>query len=117
MELENIKSALFAEKEELLNEIKKIAIDDNGDFVAKETSTNTDDVPDDVDLAGEQENFANNGAILNELETRLNNVDSALTRIEAGTYGICSQCGQEISEKRILANNAADKCIDCENKE
>ena len=43
-------------------------------------------------------------------------VDAALTRIEEGTYGICTSCGQPISEERLEARPWADLCIDCARK-
>ena len=117
MDLEQIKVALEAEKEELLNEIKKIAVKDkSGEFEAKETMSDASDVPDDADLASEQTEFAKNQAILSELEERLDNVDKALIRIQTGTYGVCVSCGEEIPEARLRANHAAAKCLACEEK-
>jgi len=40
-------------------------------------------------------------------------IDIALRRIEAGTFGECSECGESISEARILASPATTLCIDC----
>lgn len=40
-------------------------------------------------------------------------IDSALARIEAGTYGECVRCGEEIAEKRLLADLTVTLCIDC----
>jgi DnaK suppressor protein len=37
----------------------------------------------------------------------------ALDRIERGTYGICEECGEAISEKRLMARPVATLCIDC----
>jgi DnaK suppressor protein len=45
-----------------------------------------------------------NTGIVNQLEKQLNEVISALERIEKGTYGICEVCGKEIEEDRLLAN-------------
>jgi len=36
-----------------------------------------------------------------------------LERIEAGTYGICASCGQQIPPARLEANPWASLCIDC----
>ena len=117
MDLEQVKIALEAEKVELLNEIKKIAVKDNdGEFDAKETMSDASDVPDGADLASEQTEFAKNQAILSELEERLDNVDKALVRIQTGTFGVCISCGEEIPEARLGANHAAAKCIACEEK-
>ena len=110
MNIEELKKRLESEKEELLNEIKKIAVKFKNDFEAKETVTNTDDVPDIVDQADEFENINNNEAILKELEDRLDRVDEALVRIQTGVYGKCVECGGEIEESRLLANAAAKTC-------
>ena len=40
-------------------------------------------------------------------------VHAALTRIDAGTYGGCSTCGEPIGEKRLQALPYATQCIDC----
>ncbi len=51
-------------------------------------------------------------------ESRLiKKVRQALERIENGTYGICEQCGEEISIKRLEARPVAAKCIDCKEQE
>ena len=41
-------------------------------------------------------------------------IDAALKRIEDGTYGICSNCGNEIPRERLEANPWASLCIDCQ---
>lgn len=48
----------------------------------------------------------------------LHNIDEALRKIGEGTYGICEECGEEISEKRLSVLPTATLCISCqENKE
>jgi DnaK suppressor protein len=44
-------------------------------------------------------------------------IDSALSRIEAGTYGQCVNCGAQIPEERLEAMPWATLCIDCKRKE
>jgi RNA polymerase-binding protein DksA len=39
-------------------------------------------------------------------------IDAALARIEAGTYGLCSVCGREIGEERLEAIPYATLCIE-----
>lgn len=43
----------------------------------------------------------------------LGEIDAALARIEAGTYGTCTNCGKEISVGRLEAYPWASLCIDC----
>ena len=40
-------------------------------------------------------------------------IRAALMRIEAGTYGSCTVCGEPIGEKRLEAVPYAARCIDC----
>jgi DnaK suppressor protein len=40
-------------------------------------------------------------------------VESALARIEAGEYGRCSRCGNDISHERLEAMPSAELCITC----
>ena len=44
-------------------------------------------------------------------------IDAALKRIEDGTYGICSSCGEPIAEERLEAVPWTTQCIDCKRKE
>jgi len=46
----------------------------------------------------------------------LADIDSALKRIDDGTYGTCVGCGQEIPLQRLEANPAASLCIDCKRR-
>jgi RNA polymerase-binding protein DksA len=46
-------------------------------------------------------------------EQILAEIDAALKRIEEGTYGICTNRGEEISEERLEALPWATLCIDC----
>ena len=55
-------------------------------------------------------------AILDNEKTLLVEVQQALARIENGTYGICSNCGQPIPEKRLEAIPWATLCVTCESR-
>lgn len=44
----------------------------------------------------------------------LGEIDSALRRIEDGTYGQCTNCGKQIPEERLEARPYATLCIDCQ---
>jgi RNA polymerase-binding protein DksA len=41
-------------------------------------------------------------------------IDAALARIEAGTFGTCANCGKPIAEERLEARPWASLCIDCQ---
>src|SRR3954453_2749783 len=42
----------------------------------------------------------------------LGEIDAALARIDAGTYGVCERCGKEIPPERLEAHPWASLCID-----
>ena len=44
-------------------------------------------------------------------------IKEALERIENGTFGICEECGEKISEKRLRARPMATLCIDCKHEQ
>lgn len=46
-------------------------------------------------------------------QAEIRRISAALARIEAGTYGTCAQCGQQISEERLDAVPEAPLCRDC----
>lgn len=43
-------------------------------------------------------------------------VDAALSRMEAGTYGTCESCGAEIPDERLEARPVARLCMACKRK-
>lgn len=47
---------------------------------------------------------------------RRQSIDEALTRLQEGTYGICAECGVEISEKRLQAVPFAKLCVECQSR-
>ena len=55
-------------------------------------------------------------AILDNEKALLAEVQQALARIENGTYGICTNCGQPIPEKRLEAIPWASLCVTCEHE-
>jgi DnaK suppressor protein len=40
-------------------------------------------------------------------------IDRALAKLDAGTYGVCEQCGQPIKKARLKALPYAALCVDC----
>ena len=43
----------------------------------------------------------------------LREIEDALAKFDAGTYGQCESCGNQIAEARLEAMPAARLCIDC----
>jgi len=108
-----LKSKLLDEKARLEGEMTGVAYknpDIPGDWQPSAPNLNNE-AAEPGEVADSIEAFAGGAAIEVELEARLLEVDSALARIEAGTYGICRVCGEAIEDARLHANPAAPTCI------
>lgn len=55
-------------------------------------------------------------ALANTLRETLVEVERALAKFDAGTYGTCEGCGNPIAAPRLEAMPAARFCIDCASK-
>jgi RNA polymerase-binding protein DksA len=82
---------------------------------AAQSDVATDDEhdPEGATIAYERERTA---ALVAQAEQQLAEVDRALSRLEAGSYGICENCGNEISQARLEARPVVRTCITCATK-
>jgi RNA polymerase-binding transcription factor DksA len=48
-----------------------------------------------------------------DLQRTIAEIDAALARIEAGTYGSCERCGGAIPEERLELRPFAGRCVAC----
>lgn len=55
-------------------------------------------------------------SVVEALRSNLADVDRALGRIDAGTYGSCERCGEPIDPARLEARPWAMLCIECKQK-
>jgi RNA polymerase-binding transcription factor DksA len=112
MKTAHFKKRLEEEKEKLEQELSGIGRrnpSNPSDWEAIPPETGSE--PDPTDTADQVEDFAQNRAILRELEIRYNEVLAALERIEKKTYGKCEVGGQPIEERRLEADPAARTCL------
>ena len=49
-----------------------------------------------------------------QLEARLREINDAQDRLMDGAYGRCTDCGSEISSKRLAADPAVSLCLTCQ---
>jgi RNA polymerase-binding transcription factor DksA len=81
------------------------------DWEPVETEIDSDHA-DETDVADNLESFADNTAVVNQLETQYNDIKAALEKIKAGTYGTCEVGGEKIPEERLQALPSARTCIE-----
>ena len=46
-------------------------------------------------------------------EVELQRIDAALARVDAGDYGYCVRCDEEIAPARLKIDPATPTCVDC----
>ena len=66
--------------------------------------------PDPNDLGDRSEDWQEQRATLDQLETRYNNLIRARNKIANGTFGVCEISGKLIEDDRLAANPAARTC-------
>ena len=101
-EIKEFKAILKAKQIELAQMMR------NRDGIAIEK---TPDALDETQLATERELATRN---LERESKLLRSVRQALSRIEEGTYGLCLNCEEEISAKRLKALPWTSLCIHCQ---
>lgn len=105
--LKSIKDKLLDRKKELEEQLEDL-------YHQKQMAGRSIDVKDSGDEAQssilETLNISLQDAELGEY----NMILQALKKINEGTYGICSDCGQSISEKRLLSYPNASRCLACQ---
>lgn len=112
LDLKYFKEKLETEKAELEAQLSRVAKRSETNPTDWEPAiTDGDSAEADDNVAADNiENYEENVAITNSLETRLNDVKSGLDKIEQGNYGTCQVCGMEIEGDRLEANPAARTC-------
>lgn len=104
MNMDNVVDRLNRQKQELERRYQAINRDfRNGrsaDFAEQATENENNDV-----LMGLRE----------EARDELNQITSALHRVETGEYGYCRSCGEEIQAERLEALPYASQCVNCAN--
>lgn len=68
---------------------------------------------DSAEQAAQLGNVAVVSALEAEAVQQVAEIDAALRRLEAGTYGVCVTCGEPVGEGRLKVRPAATQCRDC----
>jgi DnaK suppressor protein len=113
VDLEHFRAVLLEERERVENAIANLKDDHRGsleDEVDEVSGTNDQDLAQTATATLDREI----DYTLEENSTQvLGEVDAALLRIDAGTYGTCTSCGDEIPVARLEAYPWASVCIGC----
>ena len=82
------------------------------DVVAASLDSNADDEhdPEGSTIAFERSQVQ---SLIERAHVRVREVDAALGRLEAGTYGSCEVCARPIAPARLRARPTARTCVGC----
>jgi RNA polymerase-binding transcription factor DksA len=111
--LKKMKVALEERKGTLLSDLKRLDQEMQwlGDDQSNERGGLGNHLGDDGSSVMEQERISTVSADLHEV---LQQVNAALERMDAGTYGLCQRCGKKINEERLEAFPYVTYCIECQ---
>lgn len=107
VKLERLGAQLSQQRNDLRREIEEYGADPDSDEVSFESDAGFSD------RSHSTEERARVIAVVRALRSNLHDVDRALAKIAAGTYGTCERCGDPIAEERLDAIPWALLCIDC----
>lgn len=101
-----LSAELLSQQSELTERLNAIRVD-----VARRLNA------DSAEQAIELENAEVLEILKHEAEAELGEVEGALTRLAAGKYGVCIECGEPIRRERLLAYPRASLCMACKSAE
>ncbi len=105
-DIENLKQSLLQQRAQLVGQVN--------DNQSQTFNFDRENMQDPVDMAVSDREQTILLSISESERTLLDQVDSALQRIELGGYGECMNCKQPISEARLRAVPYANYCINCQ---
>jgi len=107
----NPRQRLAEERARTTDRLERLHADHAG-FVEASKDSNADDEhdPEGATIAFERSQVA---TLARQHQAHLAEIDAALARLEAGTYGTCEVCGEPIPEARLEARPVARRCVAC----
>jgi DnaK suppressor protein len=104
-DLKRFKEVLLGKKAELLRNAQKTLTED--------MTLDADDLPDEMDLASSEYLQSFTFRLRGREKTFLKKIDHALRKIDDGNFGVCEECEEPISLKRLEARPETTLCIRC----
>ncbi|HEX9441940.1 MAG TPA: TraR/DksA C4-type zinc finger protein [Roseiflexaceae bacterium] len=108
--LANIRTRLENERRILQSDIESLVVENEGQQDDYGVGNHL------ADDASELFTRERNIALRNNAQDLLAHVESALRRLDEGTYGICARCGKAIATERLDALPYAIYCITCQSE-
>jgi DnaK suppressor protein len=111
-QIDSIRQELVEERAVLLDQVKELDAEAN---VNNWREGGFDDDPADAGSASFERETAQ--SLSNHARNLLSQIDDAMRRMDAGTYGTCERCGQAIEIARLEALPYATLCMECKRRD
>lgn len=98
---------------ELLDEKRMEIIRKAQQTLDEDMTLDANDLPDEMDLASSEYLQSFTFRLRGREKVFLDKIQKALEKIEAGNFGVCDDCGERISVKRLEARPETTLCIRC----
>lgn len=105
VQLKKFKTLLTDKRDEIVKKAKQTLEED--------MTLDANDLPDEMDLASSEYLQSFTFRLRGREKVFLDKIEKALRKIEEGTFGVCEECGEEISIKRLEARPETTLCIRC----
>jgi len=104
-EIDEVKRRLLQDRDRIVKNAKRT--------MENITNPNFDDLSDEGDVASSETNQTLNLRLRDRESMLLSKIEKTLAKFDEGVFGICEECGDNISVKRLKARPVAQYCIRC----
>jgi DnaK suppressor protein len=112
VDLDTLRDRVRQDYDEAIRRLRDLGIAPDVDDAASRENGAPGVEEGDTAQANEQQEMS--FATRQRLSERIKRLAGALERIESGTYGTCSVCGEPIERARLAAMPEADTCLRCQ---
>jgi len=104
-QLKKFRILLEEKREELVRKAKQTLDED--------MTLDVNDLPDEMDLASSEYLQSFTFRLRGREKSFLDKINKAIAKIDDGSFGVCEECGEDISVKRLEARPETTLCIRC----
>lgn len=104
-QLEHFRGLLIEKRDDIIKKAKQTLDED--------MTLDANDLPDEMDLASSEYLQSFTFRLRGREKSFLDKINKALERLDGGNFGVCEECGEEISVKRLEARPETTLCIRC----
>lgn len=110
-QLQEFRALLLSRRQQIFSKAREVKKSEEG------VGVSADDLLDSMDLATSVTSQTLNMQFQDRERSVLLEIDEALRRIEAGEFGICEECDEEIGIGRLRAQPTTTLCVRCKEDE